>query len=66
MSLARQESGLVEEPRDSVHLDEVLDIVLFIKALLRNLELLVAVQMPLTLAFAARYEAAADCFEAVD
>ena len=43
VSLARQELSLVNEARDAVHLDQILDILLQTEALSRNLKLSVAV-----------------------
>ena len=40
LSLPRQKASLVEDPRDSVHLDKVLDVLLYIQPLLSHLELL--------------------------
>ena len=45
-----QEVHLVQEPRHAVHLDHMLDVVLGFQALLRDLELLVAVKVAPTLA----------------
>ena len=41
--LARQKLSLVNEACDAIHLDQILDILLQIETLLRNLELPVAV-----------------------
>ena len=46
--MAGQKSCLVQEPCDSVHLDQMLDVVLLLQTLLGNLELLVAVDVPFT------------------
>ena len=54
----------MEEPRHSIHLNQVLDILFLIQALLRNLELSVAVQLSSALASTAFHEAAAESFEA--
>ena len=40
LPLARQKASLVKDSRDSIHLDKVLDILLYIQPLLGHLELL--------------------------
>ena len=59
-SLPRQEKHLVDQSRDTIHLDELLDVDFFVEALLSELKLLVAVDAaaPPVLGAAAGNEAA--------
>ena len=59
----------MEDARDSVHLDQVLDVLLVVQPLLREQELLVTVKVasaPSILAAASESDAAAAAFEASD
>ena len=61
------ESDLVQKARDSVHLNQMLDVLFVVQTLLCNLKLPVAIHVPPTPAFAAaRFEAAAADFEKGD
>ena len=64
--MARQKACLVQEPCDSVHLDHVLDVVFLLESLLGNLELPMAVELPLTPGYATWCKAAAEALEVVD
>ena len=66
LSVTRQELGLVEEPRDSIHLNKMLNVVLFLKSLLCDMKFLVAVQSSPAPGIAARYKATAKALEAGD
>ena len=57
--MARQKACLVQEPRDSIHLDQVLDVVFLPETLLGNLKLPMAVEVPLAPGSAARCKATA-------
>ena len=66
LSVTRQKLGLVEEPRDSIHLNKMLNVVLFLKSPMCDMKFLVAVQSSPAPGLAARYKAAAKAFEAGD
>ena len=61
--LAGQKSHLVKEPRDTIHLDQVLNVALHGKPLRRDLEFLVAVELPFAPGSATTVLEAADCPE---
>ena len=65
-SLPRQKKHLVNQARDTIHLDELLDVDFFVEALLSDLKLLVAVDTatPPVLGAAAGNEAATAVLEA--
>ena len=55
----RQDEGLVEESGHTIHLNQVLDVVLVSETLLRHLDFLPVVQVSLALLAAAPFKAAA-------
>ena len=69
MSLALFESGFLQEFRDSVHLDQMLDVLLFVQPLFRYLQFRVtleAASTPAPTTTKALFKATAQFFEASD
>ena len=64
--MARQKACLVQEPGDSIHLNEMLDVDFLLKAQLSDFKLLMAVYASFARGSAARGQAAAKALEVGD